>query len=460
MPNAPSYRATVAALALGQLLTWAALFYGFSSFVLPMQRELGWDKPTLMGAYTLGLAVWGGAAFAIGAAIDRGRGRAVMTWGAAAGGIGCLAWSQVSAPWMFYAVWALLGIAMAATLYEPAFAILTKRYPQRWRDGITTLTLVGGLASTLSFPAVAALQAWLGWRASLVVIGAGVLAVAPLHHWALRGPALVAAAPGVREDDDATLREALRDGAFWLLSACFTLYAFVQAGLWAHVMPAFAAKGVGQADALKVLVCIGPAQVVGRLVFAWIGRGWSLRALGAVVLAALPLALLLFALGRSGVVPLYFGRTPVGRIGALMSSVGLVARAGAPLAVAWALALLAGYRELLLGLAGASAVAVIAFWLAGPPAPRARGPAGAALRFLVEPHHVGVAAHREAAEETVAQQHQRHLGGNDDRGHVVQHDVADANARQADEMDRHRPAGGLRHAAAAVLPVQADAGGL
>src|SRR5574337_871558 len=372
MPNAPSYRATVAALALGQLLTWAALFYGFSSFVLPMQRELGWDKPTLMGAYTLGLAVWGGAAFAIGAAIDRGRGRAVMTWGAAAGGIGCLAWSQVSAPWMFYAVWALLGIAMAATLYEPAFAILTKRYPQRWRDGITTLTLVGGLASTLSFPAVAALQAWLGWRASLVVIGAGV-----------------------REDDDATLHDALRERAFWLLSGCFTLYAFVQAGLWAHVMPAFAAKGVGQADALKVLVCIGPAQVVGRLVFAWIGRGWSLRALGAVVLAALPLALLLFALGRSlvvlfgfallfgfanglvtivrgGVVPLYFGRTHVGRIGALMSSVGLVARAGAPLAVAWALALLAGYRELLLGLAGASAVAVIAFWLAGPPAPRAR----------------------------------------------------------------------------------------
>ena len=30
----------VAALALGQLLCWAALYYGFSSFVLPMAREL------------------------------------------------------------------------------------------------------------------------------------------------------------------------------------------------------------------------------------------------------------------------------------------------------------------------------------------------------------------------------------------------------------------------------------
>lgn len=34
--NPPSFRATVAALALGQLLCWAALYYGFSSFVLPM----------------------------------------------------------------------------------------------------------------------------------------------------------------------------------------------------------------------------------------------------------------------------------------------------------------------------------------------------------------------------------------------------------------------------------------
>ncbi len=385
----PSYRATVSALALGQLLTWAALFYGFSSYVLPMQRELGWDKPLLMGAYTLGLAVWGSASFAIGAAIDRGRGRAVMTWGAAAGGIGCIVWSQVGSPWEFYAAWALLGVAMAATLYEPAFAILTKRYPERWRDGVTALTLVGGFASTLSFPAVAALQSGLGWRASLVVIGAVMLAVAPLHHWALRGPALVAAAASAPEKDDTTLRGALRDAAFWLLTSCFALYAFVQAGLWAHVMPAFAAKGVAQSDALAVIVCFGPAQVAGRLVYAWLGRGWSLRILGVAVLAGMSLALLQFALGhsltaligfallfgvsnglltivRGGVVPLYFGRTHVGRISGLMSGMGLVARAGAPLAVAWLLALLPGYRELLLGLAGASAVSMAAFWLARP----------------------------------------------------------------------------------------------
>jgi len=386
----PSYRATVTALALGQVLAWAVLFYGFSSFVLPMQADLGWERSLLMGAYTLGLGVWGGATYAVGAAIDRGHGRVVMTAGAALGGLGCIAWALVSAPWMLYAAWALLGLAMAATLYEPAFAVLTKRYPERYHQGITALTLVGGFASTLSFPVAAALLSLLSWRAALVVLGVVLLAVAPLHAWALRGPAIVAAAAGDADADDATLREALRLAAFWLLTASFTVYSLVQAALWAHVKPAFAAKGVSEADALTVLVCIGPAQVAGRLLFVWLGRNWPLRTLGVVVLAAMPLALLLFALGRSlgvllgfallfgianglvtivrgGLVPLYFGRTHVGRIGGLMSGIGLIARAGGPLLAAWLLALLPGYRELLLLLAAGAAVAAVAFGLARPP---------------------------------------------------------------------------------------------
>lgn len=396
--SGPGYGATVAALALGQLLSWAALFYGFSSFVLPMQRELHWDLPVLMGANTLGLAVYGAASYGIGAAIDRGRGRVVMAGGALLGGLACIAWSRVEAVWMLYAVWVLLGLAMAATLYEPAFAVLTKRYPERFRQGITALTLVGGFASTLSFPAAALLIDTLGWRPALAWIGVVLIAVAPLHAWALRGPAVVKAPAGRDEAADATMHQALRMPTFWLLTAAFTFYALAPSGLWAHALPAFADKGVAKADALVVLACIGPAQVAGRLVFAWIGRGWSLRALGSVVLALMPVAMTLFALGeswaamllfallfgianglvtivRGGIVPLYFGRAHIGCIGGLMAAVGFLARAGSPLLVAALLALLPGYRELLLLLALIGAAAAIAFWLAGPPAAERRKPA-------------------------------------------------------------------------------------
>lgn len=387
----PGFGATVGVLALGQILSWAVLFYGFSSLVLPMDQALHWGRGTLMGAFTLGLAVCGGSTYAVGAAIDAGHGRAVMVGGSVAGGLGVLAWSQVTQPWHFYVVWAVLGAASAATLYEPAFAVLTKRYPTRYREGITTLTLVGGFASTLSFPAVAALfGGGLDWRQVLLVLGGVVLAVAPLHAWALRGPMLVA---GPAHDDpqaDSTLHEALHHASFWLLTLCFTLYAFTQTALWAHVMPAFADKKVSTADSLVVLMVVGPAQVAGRLVYVTLGRAWPLRRLGGVVLTALPLAMLLFALGRTlaallvfavvfgmanglvtivrgGLVPAYFGRSHVGRIGGLMSGIGQVARASAPVATTALLVLVPGYQALLLLLAGLGVLAVLAFWRAGPP---------------------------------------------------------------------------------------------
>ncbi|MBL0089585.1 MAG: MFS transporter [Ideonella sp.] len=388
---APGYRGTVSALAIGQVLSWAALYYVFSSFVLPMQRELGWDKATLMGAYTLGLAVWGAATYVAGALVDAGRGRLLMSAGNALAGLGFGVWSAVSEPWMLYAVWAVLGAAMAATLYEPAFNVLTKRYPERYQHGITMLTLVGGFASTLSFPAVAWLLPHLGWRPTLAVIGAVLLCfVAPLHLWALRGPALVAAARADDEQDDATLHDALRTPAFWLLTLCFMLQAFVSAALWAHVMPIFVSKGVSEANALVVLMTVGPAQVAGRLVYAAVGRGWSLRRLGVVVLIGLPVGTLFFALGhtlpmllvfalvfgmsnglvtivRGGLVPQYFGRTHVGRIGGAMSGIGLLSRAAAPLMAAWMLLMVPGYTEVVLAFSALGLLSVAAFLAARPP---------------------------------------------------------------------------------------------
>ncbi len=130
--------------------------------------------------------------------------------------------------------------------------------------------------------------------------------------------------------------------------------------------------------------------------YVWLGRAWRawhLRVVGALVLSGLPLSMVLFALGQSlpalllfaalfgianglvtivrgGLVPLYFGRSHVGRIGELMSGIGLLSRATAPLAASALLGLLPGYRELLLVLAGLGVAAVLAFWRASLDPPR------------------------------------------------------------------------------------------
>ena len=78
---------------------------------------------------------------------------------------------------------------------------------------------------------------------------------------------------------------------------------------------------------------------------------------------------------RGGLIPEYFGRSHIGRIGGLMSGIGLLARAAAPIAATALLWVLPGYRELMLVLAASGVVAVAAFWAARPPLPKRSGPA-------------------------------------------------------------------------------------
>ena len=90
---------------------------------------------------------------------------------------------------MFYLGWVLTGIAMAGTLYPPAFAALTRWGGDRRVRALTTLTLVGGLASTVFAPLAAELDDWVGWRSAYLVLLAGlVLITVPLHWWGLNHP--------------------------------------------------------------------------------------------------------------------------------------------------------------------------------------------------------------------------------------------------------------------------------
>jgi fucose permease len=269
--------------------------------------------------------------------------------------------------------------------------VITKRYPTQYLKGITAVTLVAGFASTLSFPACALLNATVGWRMGVLIMGAVLLVVVvPLNAWALRGPAIGATPKHHDAADDATLHEALRHSAFWLLTLCFTAYAFAGAALWAHVVPAFAAKGLAESTAVAVVVWIGPAQVAGRFVYAWLGKAVSLRSVGLLVMLTMPLSLALFAwrsdgvslfvfallfglsnglvtIVRGGLVPEYFGRAHVGRIGGAMSATALLARAAAPVGAAWLLVGLGEYRQVWLVMAALGVLAAVCFWAARPP---------------------------------------------------------------------------------------------
>jgi hypothetical protein len=170
-----------------------------------------------------------------------------MTAGSLIGVLSLLAWSQARELWQLYAVFVPLGVAMALTLYEPAFAILASWFARRSpRRALTVLTLFGGLASTVFTP----LATWLldiqGWRGALVTLALIVLFLAALPHavFLRPGPAALAG-DGARTPSDSgpvappsmSAAQAVRGAAFWLLLAAVVVSSFITMAINVHLIP-------------------------------------------------------------------------------------------------------------------------------------------------------------------------------------------------------------------------------
>lgn len=170
-----------------QLITWGSVFYTFSLLMTPLEAELGMSRAESSLAFSLALLAEGVMAYAVGRWIDAGHERRVMTLGSIWVGLGLLGHSSVTSVMGFYAAWIWLGLGLAATLYTPAFAVVTRRFPQDFRRAIITLTFLGGLASTVFIPLFAWWMELWGWRQALVAVAAlQLLVCAPLHAWLLR----------------------------------------------------------------------------------------------------------------------------------------------------------------------------------------------------------------------------------------------------------------------------------
>jgi MFS family permease len=234
-----------AGLGIGQIVSWGSLYYSFPLIAEPMGRDLVLSKPEIYGAATVGLVMGSLAAYPIGAAIDRGRGRGIMACGSAIGGLLLLAWSQIASLWWFYLLFAGIGLVQAMTLYEPALAVVARRYGAEARTGITALTLWGGFASTVFVPVVQLLLDHVGWRDALVVLGLLNLGLCVALHLAVIDPkadtpAQVASSTrggGAPLVGQHAVRWALGRPAFWGLLVSFTIYYGTFSGMSFHLYP-------------------------------------------------------------------------------------------------------------------------------------------------------------------------------------------------------------------------------
>lgn len=253
-------------LSIPQLISWGSVFYGFSLFMEPLEQTLGLTRAQSSLGFSLALLGEGLCAFWVGRWIDQGHEQRVMTGGSLLLGGVFVAHSQVNSVAEFYTAWIAMGVGLSATLYPPAFIVITRRFPDNFRRAIIWVTFMGGLASTVFIPLIAWLIGILGWRDTLCVLGLLHLLVCTPMHYRLLKDASTQSSTGIKhKPSHQALHEHLKEPTFWLLGLFIVLLMMVTSALPAHMVSLLREAGMAEEWALTVPALIGILQVIGRL---------------------------------------------------------------------------------------------------------------------------------------------------------------------------------------------------
>ena len=253
----------IAALGVVQILTWGSSFYLLSILGRPIARDTGWSGVAVMAGISVALVISGLGAKRVGRAISARGGREVMAAGVVTMSVGLVVLGLAQSLGVYLAAWVVIGLGMAASLYEAAFSTLTRVFGGDARRAITALTLVGGFSATICWPLSAALvEAW-GWRGT-------AFAYAALHICVCL-PLCLFVVPRVERQGGAAATAALdamgwRDRRLQALALAGVCLVFIFSTIALHLPAILMASGYTLAVAAALGAVIGPSQVGARVV--------------------------------------------------------------------------------------------------------------------------------------------------------------------------------------------------
>jgi hypothetical protein len=301
----------IVVLGIGQVLVWGSSYYLPAVLAKPTADATGWSLSWVIGGLSLGLLVSGLVSPKVGDLIEAYGGRPVLMASAALLGAGLLMLAAAPNLPVFTAGWLVIGVAMGAGLYDPAFATIGRLYGKGARAIITSLTLIGGFSSTVCWPLSALLLEHLGWRGACAAYAAvNLCLVLPLYRFGLpaeqrhvvaasaaspaapprEAPSPTAPSPAVpfpaapspaapppAAPAPAVLADAVEAAAppprgrlyhvlFCLLALSMTLSSVIAAVMSVQLLTVLEQRGVPLATAVALGAIIGPCQVGARLI--------------------------------------------------------------------------------------------------------------------------------------------------------------------------------------------------
>ncbi len=336
--------------------------YGLPFFYDFMVREFGWSRAQVTSGNALSKLVVGPLfGFVAGYAVDRFGPRRLMMAGIVMAGGALIGLSTVSALWMFYLFYLFnaLGYVCGGPLPNQ---VLLSRWFDRSRGKAMGFAYLGiGIGGALVPLLAWRLEAALGWRGALCVLGVLMIVIALPMAWLVReapesseggGPAGGRAAPL------APIGPVLRSPAFYLL-ALGSMCSIGAVGGTNQNLKLYLGmdQGLAQGEVARVISLVLALSIAGRLLMGWLAdhlpKKHVMIGIYLLVAAAVPLLLhgssprmlvgfaVLFGLGLGGeylIIPLMaaelFGVRVLGRLMGIVLTADGVAEAVVPMLVA------------------------------------------------------------------------------------------------------------------------------
>lgn len=284
-------------LGIAQIIAWGGSFYLTAVLAAAVVHDTGWTQAWVYGSLSVGILVSGLLAPVVGKLISRFGGRPILLASSPIIAFGLLLLALAPNLPCFVTAWLVIGIGMAAGLYDPLFATLGQLYGQNARAAITQVTLVSGFCTSITWPFVALLVEHLGWRGACLAYSAMLmLLVLPIYLFALPPHAVKASRSEAWETANEEQHLATPQGRiYWLMTASFILAAVIMTAISVQLISLLQARGATLVSALAIAALIGPSQVGARVVEVLFARKahpiWSL--LGSTAMVAIGLILVM-----------------------------------------------------------------------------------------------------------------------------------------------------------------------
>lgn len=406
----------VAASTFFNFFVGGTFLYGFTAFFDPLRNYFSWTSAQTALGISLQRLEACIAAPAVGFLFDRVGPRKLILFGMIVTGCGLIFMSRIQSLTGFYVAFLIMAVGLSFGWMGPPMYAVANWFIKR-RSRALSFLLAGTSLGGLLVPLLVLFIAQVGWQTSLMTVGIGFCVIStpmamiikhrPEEHGYLPDGDVAGVSDGMPAaytlkneatpdknrsviEADFSVRQALRTRAFWFLSLAVMLSMFTASAVMVLEMPHLENVGISRefaglivtfttllsltgslvsgllGDFVKkshVLAAALALQCSGMFIFAYIYQPWHL----------VPF-LLLYGIGFGATIPLrpamvadYFGRSNIGTILGVMTSITHFGSVLSPLIAGWFFDSIGKYQGIFIIYAAALSLAIPAVLLARQP---------------------------------------------------------------------------------------------